>query len=53
MEEADGAIDEYYNFTTVKEKIAFLQGMFGVESICDDNLDENTYWGMLHAIIFD
>ena len=52
LEEADGVIDECYNFTTVQEKIAFLRGMFDTEPICDYKLDENTYWSLLHAIIF-
>lgn len=50
IEIADEIIVENYDFKTIQEKIAFLKGMFDIECIGTDELDENTYWAMLETI---
>ena len=59
VEEADEVISQNYNFETVKEKIAFLKGMFDVEVIdvhdadgtSKEESDKMTYFTMLNVII--
>ena len=54
-EQANNIINEYGGFETVKEKIAFLKGMFGVEIIDQqpNDSDELVYELMLNAILRD
>ena len=51
-EQVDKIIDKYAGPMTLKEKIAFLKGMFGVEVIDQkaEDSDELIYEIMLHAI---
>lgn len=51
-EQADQIINEYGGFMTIREKIAFLKGMFGVEVIDQKpgDSDELIYELMLLAI---
>ena len=51
-ERVDRIIDDYAGSMTLKEKIAFLKGMFGVEIIDQktEESDEQIYEIMLHAI---
>lgn len=53
VEAADEVINEHFRFKSVKEKIAFLKGMFEVEVIDakKDDSDELIYNCMLNAII--
>lgn len=51
VEEANEVIDHFFGFETIKEKIAFLKGMFDVKCIDHDEKDEATYYAMLNAII--
>lgn len=50
VNEADKVIND---FSSISEKIAFLKGMFGLETIGhgNDNSDEMTYFAMLNTII--
>lgn len=52
IEQADQVIEKYAGPMTLKEKIAFLKGMFGVEIIDQKakDSDELIYENMLHAI---
>ena len=51
-EDANEIINQYAGFMTIKENIAFLKGMFGVEIIDQkpEDSDELVYELMLHAI---
>ena len=51
VEEADKVIEDIFELDTIKEKIAFLKGMFDVENIAREEKDESTYYAMLNAII--
>ncbi len=51
-DEADKIITAYYHFETVREKIAFLKGMFGVSTVGNPPLDEATYHAMLNTVLF-
>ena len=59
IEEADKVIEENYEFKSISEKIAFLQGMFDVQVISVDDAegvekeesDKMTYFSMLNTII--
>lgn len=59
VEEADKVIEENYEFKSIGEKIAFLQGMFNVQVIGVDDADgigkeesdKMTYFSMLNTII--
>lgn len=59
VEEADKVINENYNFKSMREKIAFLKGMFDVKLISKHDSDGTTeemsaemdYWSMLNSII--
>ena len=59
VEEADKVIEENYEFKSISEKIAFLQGMFDVQVISVDDAegvekeesDKMTYFSMLNTII--
>lgn len=59
VEEADKVIEENYEFKSIGEKIAFLQGMFHVQVIGVDDADgigkeesdKMTYFSMLNTII--
>lgn len=52
LEQVDRIIDDYAGTMTIKEKIAFLKGMFGVEIIDQkaEDSDELIYEIMLKAI---
>lgn len=53
-EEADLAIVKFLGNVSVKEKIAFLRGMFDVQIISrcgQTNEDESDYYAMLSSII--
>jgi len=52
LEQVDRIIDDYAGTMTIKEKIAFLKGMFGVEIIDQkaEDSDEQIYEIMLKAI---
>ena len=49
-EDADKIIVHHYGFKTIEEKIAFLQGMFGILEVGHNHKDEATYYTMLYAI---
>ncbi len=51
--EVDRIINEYYGFKTIKEKIAFLKGMFDVSVVAHDHdeIDANVYAMIIRAII--
>ena len=59
VEEADKVIEENYEFKSIGEKIAFLQGMFDVQVIGVDDTDgigkeesdKMTYFSMLNTVI--
>ena len=53
VEEADKVIVEKGEFESIGEKVAFLKGMFDIESVGHkENIhDEATYWSLLSAII--
>ena len=53
VNEADKVINEYYGFESIREKVAFLKGMFDIEIVGhkNDEPDEMTYYAMLHTII--
>ena len=56
FEEANKLIEEQMNFSTTKEKIAFLKGMFDVGVIIDqkpDDSDELIYNLLLSSILAD
>ena len=56
---ADEVINKNFNFGTIREKIAFLKGMFDVEIISKHDADgiseemsaKMDYWSMLEAIV--
>lgn len=50
IEEADKIIVENYGFESIREKIAFLKGMFGLQIVGHEELDEMTYYAMLNTI---
>ena len=52
LEKVDRIIDDYAGTMTIKEKIAFLKGMFGAEIIDQkaEDSDEQIYEIMLKAI---
>ena len=58
VEEADKIISDTYGFKTVKEKIAFLKGMFEIsvidihdhKDVTQEESDEMTYLTILQAI---
>lgn len=51
--EANKVIDDNYNFESIREKVAFLRDMFGVQIVGHekDDPDEITYFDMLTTII--
>ena len=53
VDEADKVINESYGFKSIREKVAFLKGMFDVEFVGHekDAFDEMTYFAMLNTII--
>ena len=53
VEEADKVINENYDFKSIREKVAFLKGMFDIQIVGHENdePDEMTYFSMLHTII--
>lgn len=53
FEKADEVISKYTDFETVKEKIAFLKGMFDVEIMDQgkDDSDEFIYRIILESIV--
>ncbi len=53
VDEADKVINENYDFNSIREKVAFLKGMFGVTAVGheEDEPDEMTYFAMLSAVI--
>ena len=53
FEEADAVINEYMGFESIKEKIAFLKGMFDVEILAQKSTDsdELVYNLLLSTII--
>lgn len=59
VDEADKVINENYAFSSIGEKLAFLQGMFDVElfhkldadETSKEESDKMTYFAMLHTII--
>ena len=53
VEEADRIIKDYYGFETIREKAAFLKGMFDISIVGHEHEEpnENTYRMMLHSII--
>ena len=53
VEEADRIINEYYGFETIREKVAFLKGMFDISIVGHEHEEpnEDTYRMMLDAII--
>lgn len=53
VKKADRIINDYYGFETIREKVAFLKGMFEVTIVGHehDEPDENTYIILLNAII--
>ena len=53
VKKADEIISKYYGFETMREKIAFLKGMFDVAGIGPESEkpDEDTYWAILSSII--
>lgn len=56
VEDADKLIQEQMNFSTTKEKIAFLKGMFDVGVIIDqkpEDSDELIYNLLLSGILAD
>ena len=60
VEKADELINEVYKFGSVKEKIAFLRGMFDIKlvsktdcaGISEEESTEMDYWAMLESICF-
>ena len=53
VENADKVIVKKGEFKSIGEKVAFLKGMFDIESVGhkEDIHDEATYWSLLSAII--
>lgn len=59
VDEADKVINENYDFKSIREKIAFLQGMFDVEIVhkhdatdtSKEESDKMDYYAMLSTII--
>lgn len=53
VEEADRIIKDYYGFETIREKVAFLKGMFDTSIVGHEREEPNqdTYNMMLHTII--
>lgn len=53
VDEADKVIDENYDFKSIREKVAFLKGMFDAQIVGHENDEPNemTYFAMLHTII--
>lgn len=53
IEVADRLITESYGFTTYREKVAFLLGMFDIQTLKlpKDDSAELSYWLMLRTII--
>ena len=53
VEEADEVISKYYNFESIREKIAFLKGMFDVQIVGQEEKepDEMDYFSMLATIV--
>lgn len=53
VEEADEVIGKYYNFESIREKVAFLKGMFDVQVVGHEEKepDEMDYFSMLATII--
>jgi len=52
-ENADELINQQYGFKTIREKIAFLQGMFDIRVVdqSEDITDEYLYFSMLTLIL--
>lgn len=53
VEKADRIIKDYYGFETIREKVAFLKGMFDISIVGHEHEEpnEDTYRMMLGAII--
>ena len=53
VDEADKVINENYDFKSIREKVAFLKGMFDVQIVGHetDEPDETTYFAMLATVI--
>ncbi len=53
VDEADKVINENYDFKSIREKVAFLKGMFDVQVVGHekDEPDETTYFAMLATVI--
>lgn len=53
VNEADKVINDNYDFKSIREKVAFLKGMFDVQIVGHekDEPDEMTYFAMLRSII--
>lgn len=53
VEEADRIIKHYYGFETIREKVAFLKGMFDISIVGHEHEEpnEDIYRMMLYAII--
>lgn len=53
VDEADKVINENYGFKSIREKVAFLKGMFDVQIVGHetDEPDETTYFAMLETVI--
>ena len=54
VDEADKVINKYYDFKSIREKVAFLKGMFDVQIVGHetDEPDETTYFTMLATVIY-
>ena len=59
VDEADKVISETYGFKSIREKLAFLKGMFDVKLVSKHDADgvseeeslEMDYWALLNTII--
>ena len=53
VEEADEVINKYFDFESVREKVAFLKGMFDIQIVGHEEKepDEMDYFSMLATII--
>lgn len=55
VDQADKVIKENFDFKSIREKVAFLKGMFDVQIVGHENdePDEMTYFAMLQTIILN
>ena len=59
VEEADGYIQQYVGYTAIKEKLAFLNGLFSINTLSkyipegqpENETESDDYYGALHHII--